>query len=183
MLVGDRVAADVAERLYSEPVKDGLVWVTALGSFPAAAIILAATAAWAVARRRFVDAAVLPFGFFLTWLAVDLAKEVYDRPRPSGSHVITEGMAYPSGHAAYSAAWVVCAVVLVRGGSSFTARFAAITAAVALAAVIGLTRVYLRAHYLSDVEGGWAAAVAIFGLLGLVALVVGRLRHNDRPQP
>jgi undecaprenyl-diphosphatase len=183
LLVGDRVAADLAERLYSEPVKDVMVWVTALGSFPVAALILAVTTVWAVTRRRYLEAAVLPVGFLLTWLAVDVAKAAYDRPRPSGSHVVTEGMAYPSGHAAYSVAWVVCAVLLVRAGSSFTARFAAITAAVVLAAVIGLTRVYLRAHYLSDVEGGWGVAVAIFGLLGVLALVVGRLRHNDRPQP
>jgi undecaprenyl-diphosphatase len=91
-------------------------------------------------------------------------------------------MGYPSGHAAYSVAWVVCAVVLVRGGSSFFAGFAAVIAAVVLAAAIGLTRVYLRAHHLSDVEGGWGVAVAIFGLLGVLALVVGRLRHNDRPE-
>ena len=76
-------------------------------------------------------------------------------------------MAYPSGHAAYSVAWVVCAVVLVRGGSNFFAGFAAVTAAVVVSAVIGLTRVYLRAHYLSDVYGGWGLACAIFGLLGV----------------
>jgi membrane-associated phospholipid phosphatase len=52
-----------------------------------------------------------------------------------------------------------------------------------LAAVIGLTRVYLRAHYLSDVEGGWGLGAAIFALLGVVAVVVGWLRHNVRPQP
>ena len=70
---------------------------------------------------------------------------------------MTEGLAYPSGHAANAVAWIACAVVLVRGGSSFAARFAVVTAAVVLAAVVGLTRVYLRAHYLSDVEGGWGA--------------------------
>jgi membrane protein DedA with SNARE-associated domain/membrane-associated phospholipid phosphatase len=183
LLVGDRVAADLSDRLYNDRVKDMLVWVTALGSFAAAAILLGVTAIWAVARGRYLDAAVLPVGLLLTWLIVDVAKEAYDRPRPPDPHVITDGMAYPSGHAAYSVAWVVCAVVLVRGGSSFTARFAAVTAAVVLAAVIGLTRVYLRAHYLSDVEGGWGVAVAIFGLFGAVALVVGWLRHNVRPQP
>jgi undecaprenyl-diphosphatase len=182
LLVGDRVAFDVDDRLYSELVKDVLVWVTALGSFPVVAAITGATAIWAFTRRRYVDAALLPIGFLLTWLAVDVAKAAYDRPRPSGSHVLTEGMAYPSGHAAYSVAWVACAVVLVRGGSSFFAGFAAVTAAVGLAAVIGLTRVYLRAHYLSDVEGGWGLAVAIFGLLGVFALVVGRLRQNVPPE-
>jgi membrane-associated phospholipid phosphatase len=126
---------------------------------------------------------VLPAGLLLSWLIVDAAKAGYDRPRPSGSHVITDGLAYPSGHAAYAVAWVACAVVLTRGGSSLTRSFAAVTAAVVLAAVVGLTRVYLRAHYLSDVEGGWGIAVAIFAVLGGVALVVGRLRHNGRPQP
>ena len=52
-----------------------------------------------------------------------------------------------------------------------------------LTVVIGLTRVYLRAHYLSDVEGGWGIGVAIFALLGVVAVVVGWLRQNVRPQP
>jgi membrane protein DedA with SNARE-associated domain/membrane-associated phospholipid phosphatase len=182
LLVGDRVAADIADGLYSEPVKYVLVWVTALGSFPVAAAILAATAVWALSRRRYLDAAVLPIGFLLTWLVVDVAKAAYDRPRPDDPHVVTEGMAYPSGHSAYAVAWVAAALVLVRGGSGFFAGFAAVTAAVVLAVVIGLTRVYLRAHYLSDVEGGWGVAVAIFGGLGVVALVVGRLRHNGRPQ-
>jgi undecaprenyl-diphosphatase len=92
-------------------------------------------------------------------------------------------MAYPSGHAAFAVAWVACAVVLVRAGGTLATRFAAVTAALALAVVIGLTRVYLRAHYLSDVEGGWGLGAAIFSLLGVVAVVVGRLRQNDRAQP
>jgi undecaprenyl-diphosphatase len=182
LLVGDRLAFDVVDRLYDPTLVDIARGVTALGSFATAAVILGATAIWALTRRRFIDAALLPVGLGLTWAAVHIAKAAYDRPRPDGGHVDTEGMAYPSGHAAYSVAWVVCAVVLVRGGSSFFAGFAAVTAAVVLAAVIGLTRVYLRAHYLSDVYGGWGLACMIFGLLGVLALVVGRLRHNAPPQ-
>jgi undecaprenyl-diphosphatase len=182
LLVGDRVALDVADRLYSEPVKDVVVWITALGSFPVVALVVAATTVWAALRRRFYDAAVLPVAVLLTWLVVHIAKDGYDRPRPPGSHVDTIGLAYPSGHAAYAVAWVACAVVLTRGGSRFFTRFAAITAAVVLAVVIGLSRVYLRAHYLSDVEGGWAVGVTIFALGGMVAVVVGWLRQNGRPQ-
>jgi membrane protein DedA with SNARE-associated domain/membrane-associated phospholipid phosphatase len=183
LLFGDRAAFDVADSLYSRTVADVLERVTALGSFTVVAILVATTTAWAAARRRFFEAAVLPVAFLLTWVASDVAKAAYDRPRPADPHVATEGMAYPSGHAAYAVAWVACAVVLVRAGGNFTTRFAAVTVAVVLAAVIGLTRVYLRAHYLSDVEGGWALGVAIFALLGVVAVVVGWLRQNDRPQP
>jgi membrane-associated phospholipid phosphatase len=96
--------------------------------------------------------------------------------------VETDGLSYPSGHAAYGVAWVACAVVLVRGGARFTTRFAAVTAAVVLAVVIALTRVYLRAHYLSDVNGGLGLAAAIFALCGIGAVVVGHLRHNERPR-
>jgi membrane protein DedA with SNARE-associated domain/membrane-associated phospholipid phosphatase len=182
LLFGDRAAFDIVDRIYSEPVKDVLVWVTALGSFSAVAVLVAATTAWAAVRRRFFEVAVLPVSFVLTWLASDVSKAAFDRPRPSGAHIETDGMAYPSGHAAYAIAWVACAVVLVRAGGNFTTRFAAVTAAAVLAVVIGLTRVYLRAHYLSDVFGGWALGVAIFALLGVVAVVVGWLRKNERAQ-
>jgi len=176
----DDAAFDVADRLYSEPVKDVLVWVTALGSLPVAAAIAAATALWAAGRRRHLDAVALVTAFLLTWLAVAAAEQAYDRPRPPGAHVLAEGPSFPSAHSAYAIAWIACAIVLVRGGAGLATRFAAVTAAVALAAAIALTRVYLRAEYLSDVDGGLALATTIFALTGLVAVVVGHLRKNER---
>ncbi|HKH17434.1 MAG TPA: VTT domain-containing protein [Solirubrobacteraceae bacterium] len=175
----DELAFEIADGLYSEPVKDALVWFTALGALPVVALLVAATALWAAARARYVDAAALVVALLLTWLAVDVAKVAYDRPRPPGPHVATEGMSYPSGHSAYAVAWVACAVVLVRAGAAVATRYAAVTAAVVLAVAIALTRVYLRAHYLSDVDGGLALATAIFALVGLAAVVVGHLRQNE----
>jgi membrane protein DedA with SNARE-associated domain/membrane-associated phospholipid phosphatase len=177
----DQAAFDVADRLYSDRIKDVIVWVTALGSFPVVALVVLATAIWAAFHRRIEDALFLPVAFLVTWLAVDVAKDAYGRPRPPGAHVTTEGLAYPSGHAAYGFAWIACAVVLVRAGSGLATRFAAVTSAVLLALVIAATRVYLRAHYLSDVTGGLALGAAIFALLGLGAVVVGHVRQNDRP--
>ena len=179
----DEFAFDIVDGLYSEPLKDVAVWVSALGSLPVIGIIVALTALWAVSRRRFVDAGALVIAFLLTWVAVDIAKEAYDRPRPSGAHVATEGASYPSSHAAYAVAWVACALVLVRGGSGFAARFALLIATVVLTVVIALTRVYLRAHYLADVNGGIGLATTIFALAGIVAVVVGHLRQNERPPP
>ena len=86
--------------------------------------------------------------------------------------------AYPSGHTAYAVALVACATVLVRAGVGWAARIAAVTVAVVLVAVVAATRVYLRAHFLTDVLGGAALAVAIWSLVGAFALVAGRVRHN-----
>jgi membrane protein DedA with SNARE-associated domain/membrane-associated phospholipid phosphatase len=178
----DDLAFDVAGGLYSQPVADVVAQVSKLGSRAVAIVLVAVSAVWAAARGRRLDALVLPVGLLLTWLAVDFAKEAYDRPRPPGAHVATAGSAYPSGHAAYAVAWVACAVVLARCGAGFASRFAAVATAVALVVAIALTRVYLRAHYLSDVEGGIGLATAIFALVGLAAVVVGHLRQNERPQ-
>jgi undecaprenyl-diphosphatase len=178
----DRPAFAVADRFYADPIRDVVVWITALGSVPIVTLVVGLTALWAAARRRVVDALFLPVAFGATWLAVLFAKDGYDRPRPSDPHVGTEGMAYPSGHSAYAVAWVACAVVLVRAGSGLATRLAAVTIAVVLAVVVAATRVYLRAHYLSDVSGGLALGVAIFSLLGIVATVVGFLRQNQRPE-
>jgi undecaprenyl-diphosphatase len=133
-----------------------------------------ATAVWALSRRGRIDAAALVLGTLLVWLAQHVAKAAYDRPRPAGSLVDTLGSAYPSGHSAQVVTLVACATVLVRGGSGWATRIAAVTVALALVAVVAVTRVYLRAHYLTDVLGGVALGFAVWSLVGIVAVVVQR---------
>jgi undecaprenyl-diphosphatase len=103
-----------------------------------------------------VDAVGLLAGLALTRLTVNIAKDAYDRPRPPGSLVDTMLSAYPSGHALQAVTLVACAVVLVRGGVGWAVRIAAVTVARGLVVVVAVTRVYLRAHYLTDVIGGVA---------------------------
>ena len=95
---------------------------------------------------------------------------------------MTDEFSYPSGHSANAVAWAACAVVLVRAGAGIATRFAVVAVAVVLVVAIALSRVYLRAHYLSDVEGGVGMAAAIYALAGVVAVVVGHLRQNGAPQ-
>jgi membrane-associated phospholipid phosphatase len=109
---------------------------------------------------------------------MQLAKAAYDRPRPAGALVETTNSAFPSGHATYAVALVACATVLVRGGAGWAVRVAAVTVALILVAVVAVMRVYLRAHYLTDVLGGVALGLAIWSLVGVLALLVGRVRHN-----
>ena len=68
--------------------------------------------------------------------------------------------------------------MLVRAGVGWAVRIAAVTVAVILVVVVAVTRVYLRAHFLTDVLGGAALGVAIWSLVGVLALVAGRVRHN-----
>jgi undecaprenyl-diphosphatase len=147
--------------------------VTVLGAFPTVAAAALATAVWALARRRRLVATALVAGVIVSHFTSDTAKAAYDRPRPSGALVDTIQSAYPSGHALQAVTLVACATVLVRVGAGWAARIALVTVAAALVAVVAFTRVYLRAHYLTDVLGGVGLGVGVWSLVGIVAVLSG----------
>jgi membrane protein DedA with SNARE-associated domain/membrane-associated phospholipid phosphatase len=178
----DRVAADIAARLRNDMLVSVAKVVTDIGSSPLTAALTLATAIFALARRRRLEAVALVTGWLLVFAAVNVTKVAYDRARPPAGLVDTFNAAYPSGHTAYSVALIACATVLVRAGVGWATRVAAVTLAVILVAVVAVTRVYLRAHFLTDVLGGAALAVAIWSLVGIVALFARRVRQNV-PQP
>ena len=77
--------------------------VTELGSFATvAALLVAAVVVLLAARAPGGGRRCSCSGIALVYLAVDIAKEAIDRPRPAGPLVSTSESAFPSGHAAYS---------------------------------------------------------------------------------
>jgi membrane-associated phospholipid phosphatase len=178
--IGDEQALRIVNRLHVAPLVDVAKVVTNLGAFPVAAALV--VGAWIVLlmRREFVESLVLGVGLGLTYAAVHITKAAIDRPRPPAPLVHTDLSAYPSGHAAYALTWVAVAVVLSRVLPNLASRAALVTAAVVIAAVVGLSRLYLRTHWLSDVTGGWGLGAALFSTCGLCALVVGYMRDNGR---
>jgi membrane protein DedA with SNARE-associated domain/membrane-associated phospholipid phosphatase len=174
----DEAATDLAERLESGMLVDVAKVVTDLGSLTVIIAATVATAAWAALRRRWIDVVMLIVGQGLLVFCVQFAKAAYDRDRPFGGLVNADFAAYPSGHTAYAVTLVACAAVLVRAGSGWAVRFAAVTVAAVIVVAVGATRVYLRVHHLTDVIGGAALGVAIWSLVGTFALVAGYLRQN-----
>ena len=69
-------------------------------------------------------------------------------------------------------------VVRVRPGRARATGL--VVAGIVLTALVGLSRVYLHVHYLSDVSAGWALGVSAYTLCALVALVAVQLRQNGR---
>jgi membrane-associated phospholipid phosphatase len=176
----DAIAADVSSGVTADPLVDVVKIVTELGALPTVAFAAALTAGWAVTRDRWIEAAALVIGVPLSYLAIATAKAAYGRVRPEDMLIEVSGTAYPSGHTLYAVTLVACAVVLVRAGSGWAVRFAAVTVAIAAVVLVALTRVYLRVHYLTDVLGGAALGAALWALLGVIALVAGHVRHNGR---
>jgi membrane-associated phospholipid phosphatase len=61
---------------------------------------------------------------------------------------------------------------------SRTGRIAAVAAGALIAALVGLSRIYLRAHYASDVLAGEALAIAMYALVAMGTLVWQNRAHS-----
>ena len=178
---GDETAIELVEHLRAAWLTDFVKVFTDLGSLAVIGSFAGVAAILLAARRRWAELAVLAAGMALIFLGVHELKALVDRPRLGGGLVSASGSSFPSGHAAYSTFYVWLAVTIVMRLRPGMARGALVVAAgIALTALIGLSRVYLGAHYLSDVSGGWALGLASFALCAAVALVITTVRHNGR---
>ena len=181
---GDQTAIDIVESLRTGWLVDVAKIVTVLG---AGGLVYSLAAVCAVAlaiRRRWAEVGVLLAGMAMVYVGVHELKDAVDRPRPAGGLVDAEGSSFPSGHAAYSTFYVWLAVTIVmRLRPGMTRGALVIASGIALTALVGLSRVYLDVHYMSDVNAGWALGAAAFSLCAAVALVISTLRQNEGRAP
>jgi undecaprenyl-diphosphatase len=176
---GDMTAMEIAESLRAGWLVDLAKVVTALGSSAVVWPLAAIAAAMLAARRRWAELGVLVAGMLLVFVGVHELKTMVDRPRPGDGLVAVSGSSFPSAHAAYSTFYVWLAVTVVIRLRPGMARGALVIAAgIALSALVGLSRVYLGVHYLSDVSAGWALGAAAFSFCAAIALVIVTVRQN-----
>jgi len=176
---GDETAQEIVGHLHSAvlvSVSKVITWFGSGAVVWALAAICAALLAW---RRRWAEFWVLVAGMTITQIGIDGIKDAVDRPRPPDPVVSSSGSSFPSGHAAHSVFYLWLAVTIVLRLRPGMARGAAVvTAGFVLTALVGLSRVYLNVHYLSDVNAGWALGAAAFSFCAAVGLVVSQVRQN-----
>ena len=127
-----------------------------------------------------VASAAFAAAIVLSEVLIGSLKGIYDRARPPGSLVATSGASFPSGHAIAASVTVVAAVIaLVPAGRP---RVLWGAAAAAFSVVMGLSRAYLAAHWLSDATAGILLGTSCALVTALVADQVQR-RRNSKPRP
>jgi undecaprenyl-diphosphatase len=181
--VGDERAMRIADDLNNGTLVAVSKIVTALGALPVTGSVAIVVSVMLAVRHRVAEALAVAGGMAITVWAVHWAKGAVDRPRPDHPLVSATDQSYPSGHSAYAVIYVVAAVVISRMYPTWKGRAAIVAAALTVLALIGATRIYLRAHYSSDVIGGYGRAAGIFSVTGIVALVVSHLRQNGPATP
>jgi undecaprenyl-diphosphatase len=180
LLPGDYTALDVARDIESGFLTSLGYVLRVIGSLYFVGACTIATCIFLLVRHRSAEAVALAAGFAITEISMQIIKRAVERPRPADAIYDASSFAYPSGHAALSVTFLAIGVLLSR---RLPTRIALVVIGAALAAAIGLSRVYMRVHYLSDVTGGWALGLAAFSICGAVALIVDYLRQNYSDSP
>ena len=122
---------------------------------------------WALQLPHYLWAGATAIGVIVLTALLKLALR---RPRPRNSyvkHMLFQTFSFPSGHAAGALAsyGLVAAIVTYLAVDPFLTVVTWVTM-LALAFGISLSRLYLKAHYASDIIGGW-----IVGGIGLLLIV------------
>jgi uncharacterized protein (TIRG00374 family) len=145
--------------------------ITQMGTV--SAVLLWSAAGW-YARNLQLAAAVLLSGI-AGWIVAKPLKVFVDRGRPGDLLHIEKlispeqfsGLGYPSGHATVAAA---CATALYFNVERKYRKYL-----VLVVFLVGLSRVYLGAHFPRDVIGGWALGITVGSA---ISLAVGSTRRK-----
>jgi len=148
-----------------------------LGGWIGLTVLGVATGILLVRERAWVDIGFLLAALLGTQLVVGFLKDWFDRPRPDvGSAVpLPSSASFPSGHAAAGAASLGAIAILASEGlPDHRARTWLWVVVVVAGAAVGLSRIALNVHYVTDVLAGWC-----FGLAWLAACLLVRDRLSS----
>ena len=165
-------------------LSSGMEIVTWLGSLVVIVPLLLTTLVILIARRRdWMGTALLVIAVAGAVALYDLVKLVVGRPRPPPTLWIGHysGTAFPSGHATQAVAFYGTLAILLSLGRSLGARAVVWIGAGLVTIAVGASRLYLGAHWLTDVLGGYALGAAWVALVVAISLL--RIPGHAGPRP
>lgn len=159
----DLAAVQLLHRLRTDDVTALATGITELGATRSIVLVTAVCVASLLLRGYWHGAVALAVSVSATQAVVYGIKALVARGRPPASTAFVDaaGYAFPSAHAASGVAlYGLLALFLLR---RLDGRPRVAVCAVALLGVVslGLTRVYLGAHYPSDVLAGWLVGTLV----------------------
>jgi len=168
------------------PLTTAMLLITYFGStlfVTGATLLIGLLLLWRRQKYDFVTMVVSVVGG--TLLNV-LLKSAFHRHRPSFNDPVlyVSGYSFPSGHTmAATVFYGALAVILIRKLNSWSWRVLVVLLATVMVLLIAFSRVYLGAHYLSDVLGAIAEGVAWLAISVTAVETLRRRKIRDRREP
>jgi membrane-associated phospholipid phosphatase len=156
---------------------EGMQYVSALASTPAVIILCLIMICVLLGKRLWYWLAGLVFTVAGGIALNLLLKYLFGRARPSWADPALVDAGFPSGHTMMATLiYGFIATYLILESGSWPLRFSIALVAIALVFLIALSRLYLGAHYLSDVLGAMAAGMVWLTLCLTTVEILHRYR-------
>jgi undecaprenyl-diphosphatase len=159
----DLAAVRLLDRLRTDDIAALATGITELGATRSIVLVTAVCVGLLLLRGHWHGAVAVAVSVTATQAVVYGIKALVARGRPPASTAVVDaaGYAFPSAHAASGVAlYGLLALFLLRRLDGGT-RVVFCAFAVAAVGLLGLTRVYLGAHYPSDVLAGWLVGALV----------------------
>ena len=154
--------------------------MTVFGGTICLSVLAVVACALLLRRRRRTDALLVALAYAGSEVLTAVFKNTFERERPPfhDPALSFSTFSFPSGHSSVSAAvYGAVAIVVVRSLADRRAQALTLAATAVLVLAIGFSRVYLGAHYLSDVLAGLSLGTAWLTLC-IVALTVREAQRD-----
>ena len=156
--------------------------ITQFGGAVVVASVLGAAAVVAYMRTRSPRWAAFFSATLVGALALDdVVKFLVGRPRPTLSQLVeVSGSAFPSGHASAAAAMCAALAYVLTRHARWRPAVWIWAAALVVASLVAVSRVYLGVHWLTDVVGGMMLGVFWVAFTSSGLALWGEARHRRR---
>lgn len=160
--------------------------LTALGGIAVLGLFAVVAMIFLVMQRKRLSATLLAVGLIGGVGLSEGLKSVFQRARPPAEYQAVETLnaSFPSGHALMATVfYLTLAVMLTRASPRRRVKAYVLGVGMTLALLVGLTRIYLGAHWASDVFAGWSVGAAWAMVLWLIAHAAERYQRRHAPGP
>ncbi|MDA3947521.1 MAG: LssY C-terminal domain-containing protein [Helicobacteraceae bacterium] len=131
-------------------------WITLLAKSQIILGLITVTIVFLFIWRRYTEILALLVAVAGSVTFTFLGKLAFHRPRPETAIYIENAFSFPSGHATVAVSFYgFLAYLLLRHASSWKSKVNLFFASILLISAIGISRIYLGAHYISDVWSGY----------------------------
>ena len=161
----DRSVYEILQATRTRWVDDIMVTLTELGSAYVTIAVIAAVALWLAITRRWQTLAYWTAAVGFGELLVLALKFGLDRARPDTQYAAVDPYSFPSGHAALAIVVYGFLAFLVARGKPGWQKIGIALPTAGIAVLIAFSRLYLGAHWFSDVVASVGLGLAWIGLL------------------
>jgi len=162
-------------------LKEAASDITSLGGISVLGLFATIVVVFLLIQRKWLSSALLVLGLIGGVILSEGLKAVFERDRPPVVYQATETInaSFPSGHALLSAVFYLSlGVMLTRAFPERRFKAYVLGVGVLITLLIGITRIYLGAHWASDVFAGWSVGAAWAMALWLVSYAVARRQRR-----